>query len=515
MPNAQTVRLQSPVHVRAMGVVGVRWLGLLCVGVALQACVTESLPGDGGPEEAGGDQGSEVDGGAEDAEMLDDGAGGDDLRGDSGCPIWIRFRKRFVSASDEVWELPASGRFPRIYQDNPLEPQSEPVRVQSEPLEGREICVFGNPQLRTFAQSISSLSFIGNELEVVSLYTASTAPGRTGLQSQYSFVELAVAETPPLQAQDVFLLRSPSVAVFNDYGREELMPNTEVGTTSLLASVGNLLGPVRPQPLDAFQLMLFRSREERGMYRGEVVSATEWRLPYANTTTLTSISFSKLTAVPTQRFNGTADPTSVRIEMLRASRADAQVLSSYEFGGSPTSTTYPSLRQPWLLLSSSTVAAPPLSEIEVPVVDTRPMLVRVLAAARADAAIAVAFQMLGANTRTAPPGLRPVESVRIAGRSAELPLTGVGLTPTISWLPPSAPGALGYRVRVAEAGGETYLATTRETSLRLPPEVLRRGGRYTLSIEAYDGPLMGDREVVVQVGFSQNQSGYLSNVFAP
>jgi hypothetical protein len=36
-----------------------------------------------------------------------------------------------------------------------------------------------------------------------------------------------------------------------------------------------------------------------------------------------------------------------------------------------------------------------------------------------------------------------------------------------------------------------------------------------LSIEAYDGPLMGNREVVVPVGFSQNQSAYLSNVFEP
>lgn len=500
---------------RAISVMGVRSLGLLCVELALHACVTKSVPGAGGLEDAEGDDRQEVEGSADDAGVLDSDAGADDVGGDSGCPIRIRFRKRFVSASDEVWELPASGRYPRYYQDNPLEPLSEPVRVQSEPLEGREICVFGNPQLRTFAQSISSLSFIGSETEVVSLYTASTAPGRTGLQSQYSFVELAVAEMPPLQEQDVFLLRAPSVAVFNDYGRAELMPNTEVGTTSLRASVGSLLGPLRPQPLDAFQLMLFRSREERGMYRGEVVGATEWSLPYSNTTTLTSISFSKLAAVPTQRFNGTADPTSVRIEMLRATRADARVLTSYEFGGSPTSTTYPSLRQPWLLLSSSTVAAPPLSGIDVPVVDTRPMLVRVQAAARADAAIAVAFQMFGANARGAPLGLRPVEDVRIAGRSAELPLTGVGLSPTISWLPPSSSGALGYRVRVAEAGGETHLVATRETSIRLPPEVLRRGGRYTLSIEAYDGPLMGNREVVVQVGFSQNQSAYLSNVFEP
>jgi hypothetical protein len=93
---------------------------------------------------------------------------------------------------------------------------------------------------------------------------------------------------------------------------------------------------------------------------------------------------------------------------------------------------------------------------------------------------------------TIAPVLTPVRNVKIAGLDLATPRAGVGLTPTITWDPPSTGTPTSYLVgvrRVAANGTTTTalpIATfrTTSTSLQLPDTVLSSGASYILVIDA-------------------------------
>jgi hypothetical protein len=93
---------------------------------------------------------------------------------------------------------------------------------------------------------------------------------------------------------------------------------------------------------------------------------------------------------------------------------------------------------------------------------------------------------------TIAPVQTPVRNVKIAGMDLATPRAGVGLTPTITWDPPSTgtPTAYVVGVRRVTANGTTttvrQVATfnTRSTSLQLPDSVLSNGASYILVIDA-------------------------------
>jgi hypothetical protein len=93
---------------------------------------------------------------------------------------------------------------------------------------------------------------------------------------------------------------------------------------------------------------------------------------------------------------------------------------------------------------------------------------------------------------TIAPVLTPVRNVKIAGKNLATPQTGVGLTPTITWDPPSKGTPSSYDVSVREvtaSGAATRVRaiatfTTTSTSLQVPDSVLSSGVSYILVVEA-------------------------------
>jgi hypothetical protein len=93
---------------------------------------------------------------------------------------------------------------------------------------------------------------------------------------------------------------------------------------------------------------------------------------------------------------------------------------------------------------------------------------------------------------TIAPALTPVRNVKIAGKDLITPRLGVGLTPTITWDPPSTGTPTSYLVsvrRVTANGTATAIRTvasfrTTSTSLQLPESVLVSGAAYVLVIDA-------------------------------
>jgi hypothetical protein len=90
------------------------------------------------------------------------------------------------------------------------------------------------------------------------------------------------------------------------------------------------------------------------------------------------------------------------------------------------------------------------------------------------------------------PALTPVRNVKIAGMNLATPQAGVGLTPTITWDPPSTGTPATYFVsvrRVTANGTATTVLpiasfTTTATSLQLPDAVVSSGASYMLVITA-------------------------------
>jgi hypothetical protein len=90
------------------------------------------------------------------------------------------------------------------------------------------------------------------------------------------------------------------------------------------------------------------------------------------------------------------------------------------------------------------------------------------------------------------PRLGPPRAPQIAGRPADVPQTGVGLTPTLSWSAPSLGKPTLYQVSVSRIDVEVDQISTQaqisiatdQTSVTLPPAVLRPGIWYRFLVTA-------------------------------
>jgi hypothetical protein len=91
------------------------------------------------------------------------------------------------------------------------------------------------------------------------------------------------------------------------------------------------------------------------------------------------------------------------------------------------------------------------------------------------------------------PVLGPPRSPKIQGLDAFQDQSGVGLTPVISWSPPSLGAPTSYQVGVS--GGDAtsrYVALTFSvyggTSLQIPPGFLVKGASYSVSVSSVQAP---------------------------
>jgi hypothetical protein len=95
------------------------------------------------------------------------------------------------------------------------------------------------------------------------------------------------------------------------------------------------------------------------------------------------------------------------------------------------------------------------------------------------------------------PGVTPVRDPKVGGASAFDALTGIGVTPVLSWTPPAVGAPTAYEVTIyqaANAGGSTsidYVAeiVTTTTSLPLPPGLLQDGSAYVFVVTAVVSPI--------------------------
>jgi hypothetical protein len=100
--------------------------------------------------------------------------------------------------------------------------------------------------------------------------------------------------------------------------------------------------------------------------------------------------------------------------------------------------------------------------------------------------------VLSSAGSTVSPMLSPVQSVQIAGRAATTQLSGVGLTPTISWSAPSLGTPQAYEVyvyKLANSNGASQVSTaaafyTKHTNVMVPPSLLASGTTYYVAISA-------------------------------
>ena len=100
--------------------------------------------------------------------------------------------------------------------------------------------------------------------------------------------------------------------------------------------------------------------------------------------------------------------------------------------------------------------------------------------------------LLSGAPTTVSPMLSPAQSIKIAGQSASTQLSGVGLTPTISWSAPAVGTPQAYSVYVYDltnSNGTTQWSTaavfyTKATSVTVPPNVLTSGNTYYIAISA-------------------------------
>ncbi len=100
--------------------------------------------------------------------------------------------------------------------------------------------------------------------------------------------------------------------------------------------------------------------------------------------------------------------------------------------------------------------------------------------------------LLSGAPTTVSPMLSPAQSIKIAGQSASTQLSGVGLTPTISWSAPAVGTPQAYSVYVyhlTNSNGTTQWSTaavfyTKATSVTVPPNVLTSGNTYYIAISA-------------------------------
>jgi hypothetical protein len=97
------------------------------------------------------------------------------------------------------------------------------------------------------------------------------------------------------------------------------------------------------------------------------------------------------------------------------------------------------------------------------------------------------------------PLLSPPRELVIDGRRADMPLTGVGQTPVIEWLPPERGAPALYSVVVNELMNDrgftfpAYRAAiySDRSPVRLPPGILAPGGEYVIVVDAQASPAIG------------------------
>lgn len=94
------------------------------------------------------------------------------------------------------------------------------------------------------------------------------------------------------------------------------------------------------------------------------------------------------------------------------------------------------------------------------------------------------------------PLVTPVQSLKIDGQSCTGDLTGVGLTPTLSWTAPATGTPAGYIIFIFElkasgaATTETFVAqlTTSTSSVQLPTGIFKAGSTYDICVRAITSP---------------------------
>ncbi len=102
-----------------------------------------------------------------------------------------------------------------------------------------------------------------------------------------------------------------------------------------------------------------------------------------------------------------------------------------------------------------------------------------------------------AGTPTVTPELSPVQAPTIGGKPLTAAQTGVGVTPTVAWSPPSTGKPSAYHVvvyQLTSSGGATSAMeqveiVTTTTSLVMPPGLLTGGDEYVLVISAVASPI--------------------------
>lgn len=112
-----------------------------------------------------------------------------------------------------------------------------------------------------------------------------------------------------------------------------------------------------------------------------------------------------------------------------------------------------------------------------------------------EATFVTSVRSMGAATDTVAldgPRLGLVRAPKVNGLDLFAPQHGVGLTPTLSWDPPTIGTADGYSVQLLRIEGVgsppwTYLATfdTKSTSLEVPPGLVQGGREYLVIIRAF------------------------------
>jgi len=109
-------------------------------------------------------------------------------------------------------------------------------------------------------------------------------------------------------------------------------------------------------------------------------------------------------------------------------------------------------------------------------------------------AVGVRMALAEASSGPIRPLITPVQSPAVNGRDAFGSLSGIGLSPTLSWLPPAKGTPSAYVVMVGnptsgEAPPLPPSIVTTETSLPLPPGMLESGHSYNFIIRAVASPI--------------------------
>jgi hypothetical protein len=128
---------------------------------------------------------------------------------------------------------------------------------------------------------------------------------------------------------------------------------------------------------------------------------------------------------------------------------------------------------------------------------------------------------LETGRRTVTPGVTPARGPTVGGKDATRILTGVGLTPTLSWTAPRTGSVSRTAVDVFEissAGGFTSTEVASfevlGTSLQIPAGLLRNGATYAVTLVAFSEPEYDPRHALAPYRRQGTQS-YVSTGLAP